>query len=270
MNICALQHHRVLNLFDSYTPCTMDTIATIARHHPYDIQILKYLPERDVSILSESEYRTLYDESITLEQRATRPTIGPRKVLPTRPYEELELGVEEWRKAALHSIDLCLSSFVNTTMLVTYKNHQTSPQKLPRCRHDFPAHRALQIFELLDNIIGYVIPASQYSAWHISSVWRRSVEYVLNSHYYVPYPCPPVEFRQHIDPKLECLQPLETQLARNEHNPKLFIEEAMNLGMSFLPVHITQARALPNTVRTAMDTIYLRDLLAPTGNTIAK
>jgi hypothetical protein len=82
MNICALQHHRVLNLFDSYTPCTMDTIATIARHHPYDIQILKYFPERDVSILSESEYRTLYDESITLEQRATRPTIGPRKSFP--------------------------------------------------------------------------------------------------------------------------------------------------------------------------------------------
>jgi len=228
-----------------------------AQYHPYDLLILKHFPDKDLRHVQRGEHRRLYDSARIKEQFGIQPPRDSWPLPPPRPYEELEPGVEEWRRTAIRTIDTRVSSYANAATL--YKALGRSAQiKSPTELHERRPHRALLITEVLEKILRHGAPRDQYAARDVCCKWRHTIEYILSSSYRSHFPCSPVEYHSPFKAHWAWQQPSEEELAQLEKRPELLSHEAAHAATNFwVPARITQARALPSDVRKTIRSLSL-------------
>jgi len=238
------------------------------QYHPYDLLILKHFPDKDLRHVQRGEHRRLYDSARLNEQFGIRPPRDSWPLPPPRPYEELEPGVEEWRRTALRTIDTRVSLYANAATLYTALGRSAQIESPPTERHARQPHRALHVTEILEEILRHAAPRDQYAARNVCCKWRHTIEYILNSSYRSQFPCSPVEYHSHINAHWTWQQPSEEELAQLEKRPELLSHEAAHAAKNFwVPARITQARALPSEVSKTISSLALHSKWSRTVST---
>jgi len=182
------------------------------------------------------------------EELKTPPPRVPWPLPPPSPRDTLEVGVEEWRASTLRIIDERMALF-------------DTPEKQPRpvaspALSDFPhgnPHHALGLNELLEMILLYATPKSQFAAWNVSKGWGDMVAHILQNLFRVPYPCGPVGYGDAIPPNLNWLQPSDTELAHFQETLAILTGPSpqWKIPDSFLAARLSHAEKLPQSTSDA-------------------
>jgi hypothetical protein len=80
-------------------------------------------------------------------------------------------------------------------------------------------HRTLRISEIRELKITLASADTLLSAWTVCLAWQDTVRYIIEldpARLYVSHPCPPLNYRDHVDPAFQWLVPSDEELARLE------------------------------------------------------
>ena len=183
---------------------------------------------------------------------------SPASVSEPKNADQLEKSVEESRTSALRVIDERIALYDPKS--VDQKASLTTPLVSQHTRHG-GSHRALDVVELLEQILSHASPRTHYAAWNVSRHWREVVVHTLDTQYRVPYPCAAVEHGDAIPPSLKWLPPSNDEVTELQdtidmtssgtHDRRLFDP--------FLTAQFTQANTLPQPLLNALHTRFLVD-----------
>jgi hypothetical protein len=154
--------------------------------HPVDILIMKWFPNTEPhKLLDENERQQILNRALQDEYERPGVPYGPHRLLPLRPRSRLELGVEEWRQLRLRMIDACVARYsrLSSTPRQPRENDETTPPQVLRSNGHSKGDRALGVPELLEQILQYLDPESQYAASLVSRSWRATSLYIVRTRY---------------------------------------------------------------------------------------
>ena len=182
-------------------------------------------------------------------------TVNPASANQPKNADQLEQSIEEWRISALRTID---------KRLALYDSKPTGQNAPPATSSASPhtrysgSHRALDVVEVLEQILSYTSPRTHYKAWNVSRRWREIVVHMLDTQYHAPYPCVAVEHGDTIPPNMKRLSPSEDEVAQLQAQIDIdsMIEHRLRLGWTdlFITARFTQADTLPQQMLTAVHT----------------
>lgn len=237
----------------------------LAQYHPHDLLIMKHFPGTDLRSMQPAERHheerhQLYIRARIREGHRGQTPRVPWPMPPPRPYEETEVGVKEWRRTALQTIEH-RGLLYGDTSTADHADRQTKSQYLPEtCIQSvsWKAYRVLQVSELLENILRHATPSTQYAAWSVAFAWRCTVEHVFQSQYHIAYPCSPVGYSDYIKDETTWMQSTENELTWLAENPELPLQAAaFDTKNRFICARVTQARELPCHVSDIIDSLRL-------------
>ncbi|KAI4695719.1 hypothetical protein J4E81_006047 [Alternaria sp. BMP 2799] len=231
---------------DGENPLLIDDIsqADPNKYHPSDVLLYKWYTAKQIA---DSPNRSALYASAAM--RETSGEVPPRVPWPLpfpRPREQLEIGVEEWRESSLRIIDQRIALY-DSKSSGKRSPLAASPAKSEN-QNGLP-HRALGIKELLEQILRYATPSTQYAAWNVSKGWREMVRYILQTQFRIPYPCGPVEYGDAIQPDLNWLQPSDSEIAKFQEVVDQLLENSY-CGLfpdSFFTARLSHADKLPQS-----------------------
>ncbi|KAI4939881.1 uncharacterized protein J4E92_001167 [Alternaria infectoria] len=173
-------------------------------------------------------------------------TEDPASANQPKNADQLEQSIEEWRASAIRAIDKRIALY--NPKLAHQKAPPATSSASPRTRNSEP-HRALDVVEILEQILFHTSPRAHYKAFNVSKRWREIVVHMLGTQYHVPYPCPPVEYGDIIPSDLDWLQPPEDEatIYQNAVNRTPGSDQNM-LIYPFITALWTQARIFPQPV----------------------
>jgi len=226
---------------------TLDRYDPTSPYHPHDVQILKFFPDEDLPSLSGSQHKGLYHLAVEFEQMDSPPPAVPWPSPPPRPRDELEAGVEDWRKSALEAIDARVALF-DHRQRTSNRCLQIAPLTKSGCT-GLP-HSALLIPELLEYILRLATPSAQCAAWYVSRSWRLTTEYIWMQQYHNPQPCEAIEFGQSYDPSLHWLPAAKEDIIELEQSAPLLLQQSVTSEgwgkpAPFIPARLTQDPSVP-------------------------
>ncbi|PSN69393.1 hypothetical protein BS50DRAFT_633151 [Corynespora cassiicola Philippines] len=165
--------------YSESTEAFLQKYSDTSKYHPWDLTILKYSDE--IPEFMTLRYFAFWNAYQREEKIGTPPRL-PIPAPPLRPAEVLEPAIEKWRQNILQVIESRTEHYsprriVDTTPHSSLTSFDTSGTD------DAIPHHALQIPEVLAIILHHAELSSQYSAWHVSTLWRRTTEYIWNSQY---------------------------------------------------------------------------------------
>jgi len=224
-----------------------------AQYHPYDSLIAKHFPDHNLSLLHANKHQlgSLYILALKIDHNR----VNHQTRWSEQPHPSVMLGVEEWRRALLYTIDARLQLYSNHTRSMGAPPFGTTRELQPGDL-SFSARRVFDIPELLEMILRYATTDSQYAAWNVDVSWRRTIRYILESRYHSHHPCLPVNHGQRIDRELFWLQPTEQEIIDIEHAILSLRQEITPQGPAtttasipapspYFPARISQARNIP-------------------------
>jgi len=216
---------------------SLDRYDPTSPYHPHDVQILKYFPNEDLPSLSYAKHKSLYHLAVNLEKLGIPPPSVPWPSPPPRSHDELEAGVEDWRKSALEAIDERLA-LLDQRQKTPTRYLQNAPLA-KRSRTGLP-HRALVIPELLEHILRFAAPSTQCAAWYVSHSWRLTIEHIwIQQH--SPQPCEAVEYGQASDVSLRWLPAAKEDVTELERRAALLPQNPhWGVPAPFIPARLTQ------------------------------
>ena len=187
------------------------------------------------------------------------------KIQPDYPDDEQRI-LAQWRSDVIKHIDARISQFKPGAW-------STQIARVHRPTSAASGHRALRIPELLDKILMFAGPASQLSAWYVSSGWRRSAKSVIGScngptFWNVQPGHVPVEYGSTVDDSAETwIAPTQQELDAFSHIVSQTMQrvergcaprdkwpqEHVNKKILYFPARYTQAPSLPPAFSTVLD-----------------
>ena len=173
-------------------------------------------------------------------------TENPASANQPKHADQLGQGIEEWRTSALSAIDKRIALY---NPKLTHQNVAPATSSAsPHTRYS-ESHRALDVVEILEQILSHTSPRTHYKACNISKRWREIVVHMLETQYRVPYPCPPVEYGDTIPSDLDWLQPPEDEATKLQNAINGTPGSDQNIVINpFLTALWTQARIFPQPV----------------------
>lgn len=171
---------------------------------------------------------------------------SPASMNGRKRTDQLEQTIGGWRTSALRAIDKRIALY-NPKL-----THQNAPPATssasPHTRYS-ESHRALNVVEILEQILSHTSPRAHYKAFNVSKRWREIVVHMLGTQYHFPYPCPPVEYGDTIPSDLDWLQPPEDEatIYQNAINRTPGSDQNI-LIYPFITALWTQARIFPQPV----------------------
>jgi hypothetical protein len=169
-------------------------------------------------LLDENERQQILNRALQDEFEQPEVPHRPHRLLPLRPRFRLEPGVEEWRQLRLRMIDACVArcSRLSSTPRQARDSDATTPRQVPRWTGALKGHRALGLPELLEQILQYLDPESQYAVSLVSRSWRAMSLYIVKTRYHSQYPCAPIEYNQMIAADVTWLRPTQEEISAME------------------------------------------------------
>jgi hypothetical protein len=240
--------------------------------HPDGILIMKWFPNTEPhKLLDENERQQILNRALQDEYERPGVPYGPHRLLPLRPRSRLEPGVEEWRQLRLRMIDAYVARYsrlsstprqlpVNSpsTPRQLRENDETTPPQVLRSNGHSKGDRALGVPELLEQILQYLDPESQYAASLVSRSWCATSLYIVRTRYSSQYPCAPIEYNQTITVDVPGLRPTQEEISAMETD----VEPALQ-NPSRNMVNFFLARALTSSSFAAI--LYQCCLLSSMG-----
>ena len=241
--------------------------------HPDDVLIMKWLPDADPLNLDNmtgrwrARRRTMLSWARRQEQEANNSDntllVPPKPWLlpPLRPRIQLESGTEEWRTLRVQMIDAHVEPWINSlqalpcimpdTALLSPSNRGDNERMHLVESH----HRVLRIPELLNTILGYLNPGSQFTARNVCHQWRAALGDMIGYKFRTHKPCGPIEYLQPIASDFPELRPSISEIdnMRNEVTQFLAVPQSLSRDAPMLdscfnfPARLHQAVALDDS-----------------------
>ncbi|KAH6882861.1 hypothetical protein BKA58DRAFT_434622 [Alternaria rosae] len=136
----------------------------------------------------------------------------------------------------------------------TDQNASSATSSVSRNAYYGASHRALDVVELLKQILSHASPRTHYAAWNVSRRWREIVIHMLDMQYRAPYPYVAVEQGGIVPPSLRWLPPCEDEITRLQNTFNITTAHAYSRSLSdpFLIARFTQADTLPQQLFTSL------------------
>jgi hypothetical protein len=233
----------------------------ISQYHPHDIQIMKYFPDKNIPAFYENgmAFASLYENSRNFEKLGIQPPRVPWPLPPPRPRDSLEAGVEEWRTTALDAIDSRLAVYAHRPAVQPVSDTKSVSSYIQTHEHTPVVLRVLLIPELLEMILQYAAPSTQYTAWNVNTTWRSTIKHILGSRHRSAGSQKPVDYGQVMETSPLWLQPSEEEIAEIEQFAATLSSKTHREATErFFPARIVQARALSLEASTAIYTAWER------------
>jgi hypothetical protein len=121
------------------------------------------------------------------------------------------------------------------------------------------AGRVLTVPELLEMILQYTAPYTQYAAWNVNTTMRCTIKHILGSRYRAAGLQKPVDYGEAIEASPLWLQPSEEEIAEIEQFAATLPSKThREATQRIFPARIIQARALSAEASTAIYTAWER------------
>lgn len=149
--------------------------------------------------------------------------------------------------------------FAHRSTIQTGTDIDSVCQYVPKHRNTSIVARVLQNSELLEMILQYAAPSTQYAAWNVNTTWRCTIKHILYSRYRSAGSRKPVDYCQAMEKPPLWTQPSEEELAEIEQfAATLSSRTQRDATERFFPSRIIQARDSSAEALTAIRTAWER------------